>query len=165
MRMLFFPEGFSEMFRDAQGRPWQFFYFRWPAGRTAVQAINIHNPQVCLGSMGLDLVRQLPPLEIRANGIAFPFNVYLFSDRGRPILVFHSIIADRPLESHDAPMMESGANSLQGRWNSVVSGTRNRGQRLLEAAVWGTDNVAEASASLQQHLEKSLVTEDLTTRQ
>ncbi len=165
MRMLFFPEGFSEMFRDAQGRPWQFFYFRWPAGRTAVQAINIHNPQVCLGSMGLDLVRQLPPLEIRANGIAFPFNVYLFSDRGRPILVFHSIIADRPLESHDAPMMESGGNSLQGRWNSVVSGTRNRGQRLLEAAVWGTDNVAEASASLQQHLEKSLVTEDLTARQ
>lgn len=156
MRMLFFPEGFSEMFRDTQGRPWQFFYFRWPAGRTAVQAINIHNPRVCLGSIGMDLVRQLPPLEIRANGIVFPFNVYLFSDRGRPILVFHSIIADRLMKSDDAPMMETGSNSLQGRWTSVVRGTRNRGQRLLEAAVWGTDNVAEASASLQQYLEKSI---------
>ena len=165
MRMLFFPEGFSEMFRDTHGRPWQFFYFRWNAGRTAVQAINIHNPQVCLGSMGLELVRQLPPLEIRAKGISFPFNAYLFSDHGRPILVFHSIIADRQRESHDAPMMESGNNSLQGRWASVVSGTRNRGQRLLEAAVWGTDNVDEASASLQQYLEKSLETNETTARQ
>jgi len=156
MRMLFFPEGFSEMFRDPKGRPWQFFYFRWPAGRTAVQAINIHNPQVCLGSIGMKWVRQLPPLAIRAKGVNLPFNVYLFSDQGRPVLVFHSIIADRPSETDDSPMMESVGNSLGGRWQSVASGTRNRGQRLLEAAVWGTDNVAEASVSLQQYLEKSL---------
>jgi exosortase len=152
-RILFFPEGFSEMFRDGTGHHWQFFYFRWPAGRTAVQAINIHNPQTCLGSIGMKLERQLPPVEIRAGGVVLPFNVYVFSDQGRPILVFHSIIADRPPGAHDAPVMES---SMSGRWAAVASGMRNRGQRLLEAAVWGTENVADASATLQRFLEQSI---------
>ena len=152
-RIMFFPEGFSEMFRDGSGHHWQFFYFRWPAGRTAVQAINIHNPQTCLGSIGMKLERQLPPVDIRAGGMVLPFNVYVFSDQGRPILVFHSIIADHPAGSHDAPVMES---SMSGRWAAVASGMRNRGQRLLEAAVWGTENVADASATLQRFLEQSI---------
>jgi exosortase len=157
-RILFFPEGFSERFRDSEGRRWQFFYFRWPAGRTALQAINIHNPQTCLGSIGMELVRQLPLVEIRARGMVLPFNVYVFTDQGRPVLVFHSIIADRQQGSHDAPTMESssGNTSMSGRWDSVASGMRNRGQRLLEAAVWGTDNVFEASASLQRFLEQAI---------
>lgn len=157
-RILFFPEGFSERFRDAEGRHWQFFYFRWPAGRTAVQAIDIHNPKTCLGSIGMELVRQLPPIKIRAGGMVLPFNVYIFSDSGRPLLVFHSIIADRQRESHDSLMMETGSGntSLGGRWASVASGMRNQGQRLLEAAVWGTDNVDEASAALQRFLEQAI---------
>jgi len=118
-----------------------------------VQAINIHNPQTCLGSIGMKLERQLPPVEIRAGGVVLPFNVYVFSDQGRPILVFHSIIADRPPGAHDAPVMES---SMSGRWAAVASGMRNRGQRLLEAAVWGTENVADASATLQRFLEQSI---------
>jgi hypothetical protein len=86
--------------------------------------------------------------------------VYLFSDRGRPILVFHSIIADRQPDSHNALMLESerGSGSSQGRWAAVANGVRNRGQRLLEAAVWGTDHVAEASVALQRYLEQSLET-------
>lgn len=158
-RILFFPEGFSERFRDPAGRQWQFFYFRWPAGRTAVQAIDIHNPRTCLGSIGLDLVRQLPPVEIRAAGATLPFNVYLFSDQGRPILVFHSIIADRPLGSHDRAMDAlSGGSSLSKRWAAVAGGSRNSGQRLLEAAVWGTENVPEATDTLRRFLEQSVVT-------
>ena len=159
-RILFFPEGFSETFRDSKEHPWQIFYFRWPAGRTAAQAINIHNPETCLGSIGMKMVRQLEPLEIRAKGMILPFNVYLFSDRGRPILVFHSIIADRQTDSHNAPMLESetGIGSSQGRWAAVAGGVRNRGQRLLEAAVWGTDHVADASETLQRYLEQSLDT-------
>ena len=123
-----------------------------------MQAINIHNPQTCLGSIGLNLVRQLPPVEIRAGGMVLPFNVYVFEDQGRPLLVYHSIIADRLQESHDAPTMElaSGDTTLGGRWKSVAQGTRNRGQRLLEAAVWGTDNVVEASSALQRFLEQAI---------
>jgi hypothetical protein len=106
----------------------------------------------------MELVRQLPPIKIRAGGMVLPFNVYIFSDSGRPLLVFHSIIADRQRESHDAPMMETGSGntSLGGRWASVASGMRNQGQRLLEAAVWGTDNVDEASAALQRFLEQAI---------
>jgi hypothetical protein len=47
-------------------------------------------------------------------------------------------------------------SSMSGRWAAVASGMRNRGQRLLEAAVWGTENVADASATLQRFLEQSI---------
>jgi len=68
--------------------------------------------------------------------------------------------SDRQTDSHNAPMLESetGIGSSQGRWAAVAGGVRNRGQRLLEAVVWGTENVAEASTALQRYLEQSLET-------
>jgi exosortase/archaeosortase family protein len=50
-RMLFYPEGFSERWIRDDGKQRQVFYFRWPAGRTAVQAVSMHNPEVCLSSI------------------------------------------------------------------------------------------------------------------
>ena len=157
-RILFFPEGFSERFQDETGHTWQFFYFRWPAGRSAVQAINIHDPRTCLGSLGMELVRQLPPVEITAGGTRLPFRVFQFSDRGRPLVVFHSIIADRHADPEDTPMEQNPeTSSLQTRWQTVLRGQRNLGQRLLEAAVWDTDNATQAAATLQAFLDRSII--------
>ena len=156
-RILFFPEGFSERFRDDTGRNWQFFYFRWPAGRSAVQAIDIHDPRTCLGSLGMELVHQLPSIEIRSGGATLPFRVFQFSDHGRPLVVFHSIIADRPADSEDAGMDQNPASGLQARWQAVVSGQRNLGQRLLEAAVWDTEDAAQATATLQAFLDRAIL--------
>jgi exosortase len=156
-RILFFPEGFSERFRDDDGRNWQFFYFRWPAGRSAVQAIDIHDPRTCLGSLGMELVRQLPSIEIRSGGVSLPFRVFQFSDHGRPLVVFHSIIADRPAGSEDTEMDQSPASGPGARWQAVVNGQRNPGQRLLEAAVWDTEDAAQATTMLQAFLERAIL--------
>ncbi len=156
-RILFFPEGFSERFRDEAGRNWQFFYFRWPAGRSAVQAINIHDPRTCLGSMGMELVRQLPSTGIEARGVRLPFRVFLFRDGGRPLVVFHSIIADRDDRAEDAFMeATNGTPSGPNRWQSVLEGRRNLGQRLLEAAVWDTEDPVEAADILKKFLSQAI---------
>jgi exosortase/archaeosortase family protein len=156
-RILFFPEGFSERFRDEAGRNWQFFYFRWPAGRSAAQAINLHDPRTCLGSIGMELVRQLPSIEIPTPEARLPFRVFLFRDGNRPLVVFHSIIADRREDTDDEAMdPHSGIPTGPNRWQAVLQGRRNLGQRLLEAAVWDTEDPFEAAATFQKFLTQAI---------
>ena len=156
-RVLFHPEGFSETFRDTEGYKWQFFFFRWPPGRTAIQALGIHDPRTCLGSLGMEMKRHLPSATIEAHGVEFPFRVYEFDDSGRRLLVFHAILSDgsktNPIPELDA---ERPYDSLLGRWEAVKNGSRNSGQSLLEAAVWDTDDPAAAAETLRQFLERAV---------
>jgi exosortase/archaeosortase family protein len=159
-RILFYPEGFSERFLDTGGRNWQFFYLRWPAGRTAIQALNIHDPRTCLASIGMVLDRQLPSITISVGDQTFRFRVFLFHDEGRPILVFHSIIAGGVAASNDSTITENLVDenyTLQGRWNVVRKGIRNRGQSLIEAAVWNTTDVSLAANELTKFLSSVMV--------
>ncbi|MEI8292368.1 MAG: exosortase/archaeosortase family protein [bacterium] len=158
-RILFHPEGFSERFIDSHGRNWQYFYLRWPAGRTAIQALNIHDPRTCLASIGMKLEKQLPSVTLHPGGQSFRFRVFLFRDAGRPVLVFHSIVADGVSESHSVSGeddMGSGEYTLKGRWEIVKKGIRNRGQTALEAAVWGTSDVSSAANSLTSFMTLAL---------
>ena len=158
-RILFFPDGFSERFADSGGRTWQLFYLRWPAGRTAIQALNIHDPRTCLASIGMVLEKQLPSLTIQVGKVSFPFRVFLFRDAGRPVLVFHSIIAGGISTEHSSSGNEtlSGEEyTLKGRWKVVTMGIRNRGQTLLEAAVWNTTDVATAANTLASFLTRAM---------
>ncbi len=157
-RMLFFPEGFSECFTDAKQHVWQFFYFRWPAGRSAIQAVSIHDPQTCLSSIGMVLVRRLESRVIEVAGIPIPFRLFLFRDRGRYVLVFHAIIADG--ESLSDERSQSFSYTLSGRWRAVKEGVRNRGQRLIEAAAWDVTDADQATESLRSFLQASLIRND-----
>jgi exosortase len=154
-RILFFPDGFSERFADSEGRKWQIFYLRWPAGRTAIQALNIHDPRTCLASIGMVLEKQLNSLTIQVGKESFRFRVFLFRDAGRHVLVFHSIIAGGISSEHDSyedETISGEGDTLRGRWNVVAKGIRNRGQTLLEAAVWNTTDVTTASNTLAEFL-------------
>jgi len=158
-RILFFPEGFSERFLDYAGQNWQIFYLRWPAGRTAIQALNIHDPRTCLGSIGMVLEKQLPSMTIQVGKESFRFRVFLFRDAGRPVLVFHSIIAGGVSNAHssdDDEMLRGEEYTLKGRWKVVTKGIRNRGQTLLEAAVWNTTDAATAADTLATFLTRAM---------
>ncbi len=157
-RMLFFPEGFSERFVDRNQHIWQFFYLRWPAGRSAIQAVSIHDPQTCLSSIGMVLVKQLDPRLIEVDGIPVYFRVFLFTDRGRHVLVYHAILADG--EKAGEGRSRAFAYTLAGRWRAVREGVRNRGQRLIEAAVWDITDVDQATESLRTFLQSTLIRKD-----
>jgi hypothetical protein len=132
------------------------FYFRWPPGRSAVQAINIHDPRTCLASIGMTLERQLPDETVRLGGQSLRFRVFLFRDSSRPVLVFHSVIAEGLKNSDDQTALDKTGYTLSGRFAMVAEGLRNRGQRLIEAAVWNTTDVARATEELSAQLQSSL---------
>lgn len=160
-RILFFPEGFSERFVDASGHNWHFFFLRWPAGRTAIQALSIHDPRTCLASIGMSLEKQLPSVTIKAGSESFRFRVFLFREFTRPVLVFHSVVAGGSLNNHSEntdERFEDEEYTLKGRLKVVGRGIRNQGQTLIEAAVWNTSDVAAASSSLASFLRANIDT-------
>jgi hypothetical protein len=105
------------------------------------------------------LEKQLPSMTIQVGEESFRFRVFLFRDAGRPVLVFHSIIAGGVSNAHssdDDEMLRSEEYTLKGRWKVVTKGIRNRGQTLLEAAVWNTTNAATAADTLATFLTRAM---------
>ena len=145
----------SEQWRDDKGWQWQSFYFHWPPGPTSVQsAFIVHDPRVCLGAAGFELERPLPDWTAEANGFRIPFQRYLFRDRGRPVHVFHAVVEDdgAPSAADAAFSFDAGA-----RFRDLLAGRRNRGLRVLEFAVRGPADPAEAEAAAQQWLDRRII--------
>jgi exosortase len=152
LRMLFHPEGFSEKWIGERGEAGQVFFFQWPAGRTAVQSVQMHSPEVCLASMGMHMERPLADFETGSPG-GPRLHAWLFTQGGRPVYVFHSIM------EQEGGALENQAVADQtpiARIASVGLGKRNRGQRMLEVALWNLQNESEARSALASYLSDSL---------
>ena len=154
--ILLFPDvAKSEQWRDDRGWQWQSFYFHWPPGPSSVQsAFIVHDPRVCLGAAGFELERPLPSWTAEANGFRIPFQRYLFRDRGRPVHVFHAVVEDDGTPS----AADAGFNFDAGvRFRNLLVGRRNQGLRVLEFAVRGPTDPAEAEAAAQKWLDRRIV--------
>ena len=147
----------SEQWRDENGWQWQSFYFHWPPGPTSVQsAFIVHDPRVCLGAAGFELEHPLPTWTASINGFQVPFQRYLFRDRGRPVHVFHAVVEDDGSPS----AADAGFSFNAGeRWRNLVQGRRNRGLRVLEFAVRGPTDPAEAELAAAAWLQKRITAE------
>lgn len=154
--ILLFPDtAFSDQWRDDNGWQWQAFYFRWKPGKTSVQsAFVVHDPRICLGAAGFDLDRKLPEWTADAGGFRIPFQRYIFLDRGRPVHVFHAVVED-----DGTPVTTGDSFGRDARWDNILSGRRNRGLRVLEFAVRGPIDPAEAEAAAAGWLSRRIGTE------
>lgn len=152
LRMLHHPRGFSEKWTAPSGEAGQAFFFEWPPGRTALQAIAVHNPEVCLGSMGMRKAEVLPPVIFTSEGATVPFRAWLFEDRGRPVYVFHTM-----MEPGRASMVPEDPDLNEWSWfRNLREGRRNRGQRMVEVAFWNLPDRESARASLEAYLRQSI---------
>jgi len=156
--VLLYPDtAISEQWRDESGCLWQSFFFHWPPGPTSVQsAFIVHDPRVCLGAVGFELESKLPSWTASAGGFRIPFQRYLFRDRGRPVHVFHAAIEDdgTPTAADNQAVFGAGT-----RWDNVLRGRRNRGLRVLELAVRGAEDAAQAERAAQRWLQHRIITE------
>lgn len=156
LKMLFYPEGFSERWLIGDNAGGQAFYFRWPAGRTSQQAVTMHRPEVCLSNFGMKLIRPLPSRDYSSEGITIPFRSWFFEQRGVPVYVFQALIE----EGRTGSGMTSQLNdSLRGRLRSVLEGRRNRGQRMIEVAFWNLPDAQSAGEALDRYLQGALTVE------
>ena len=150
MAMLFHPEGFSEKWTFPSGIAGQVFYFRWPPGRSSVQAMRMHSPEICLESIGMKLQEHLGSVTV--SGI--PFDSLLFSQGARLVRVFHARIRE------DVASGTSGEGFLDTpaeRIGNLLQGRRNRGERMIEIAFWNAPDDNAARLALGQYLGEALI--------
>lgn len=152
LRMLFYPEGFSEKWIAGPGEQGQVFYFEWPPGRMAAQAVSMHNPEVCLSNIGLVMKSPLLPAVFSVGEEQIPFNCWLFDDRGSPVYVFHALLE----QGADAGSGKILKDSPSGRLRALLSGHRNHGQRMVEVALWNLPSYQAARLALSQYLHDSV---------
>ena len=153
-RMLFYPQGFSEKWSGSGGEIGQVFVFQWPTGRTALQSVQMHSPEVCLASMGMHLEKKLADFNINYGaGGELLLHSWLFTQQGRPVYVFHSI-----LEQSEGPLGSSITTdqTSKGRLENLKLGKRNRGQRMIEVAFWNLHDESQARGALARYLGESL---------
>lgn len=152
LRMLFYPDGFSEKWIESRKAQGQVFYFQWPAGRVAAQAVTMHNPEVCLSSVGIVMNASLQPLVFKMGKEELTFKAWLFSDNGNPVYVFHTLVE----QGARSGVSEMLSDSPIGRLRAVLTGHRNHGQRVVEVAFWNLSNESEARQALVRYLQKSI---------
>lgn len=130
----------------ALGDEWWGFYARWEPHRTAAQLVRSHSPEICLPAIGRDFQGDLPPLQIEAAGAPLSFRAYRFAQNGRPLFVFVCIEEDKVARGAS----ELPEWSTRGRLEAAWTGRRNLGQRLLELALLGASDSADAMREAAQ---------------
>lgn len=145
--------------RDAEGRRWVAHYFRWDPGRNAVRTVIVHDPRVCIGASGKELVQTLPSASHAVGGIVLPFDAYWFRDRGEDVFVFNCVVEDVRRGPGQEP--EGNEVTMSSRLEAVRAGKRNLGQRRLELAVWGARDAAAAREAFLKLLGEQLVVQEV----
>ncbi|MEI6278103.1 MAG: exosortase/archaeosortase family protein [Verrucomicrobiae bacterium] len=152
--ILRFPSGFSETWRDDGGLRWQAYYFRWDPGKVGAQVTRIHQPTVCLGATGMVLDQTYEPLVYQKGALRIRLDAYRFKENGRPLYVFYSISEDYSQLDDKPP---SGGITIKGRFDAVLEGRRNRGQRMLELVAANAGSYEEAERSLRAALDRNIL--------
>ena len=152
LRLLFYPTGFSEKWITSEGKRGQMFFFEWPAGRTAVQAVAMHNPEACLSSVGMYLLSSLAPVNCELGSGKIPFRSWVFEEHGRLVYVFQALI-EKGAESGINP--DAPEDSPSGRLRSLLTARRNKGQRMVEVALWDCPDEISAKKELLRTLQEA----------
>ena len=136
-----------------RGVRWWTFFAHWKPKRAALQLVRSHSPEICLPAIGRNFRMARPDINVRAGPVSLDFRSYEFEQNGRSLFVFVCIQEDKRVASGPA---DTGEWNLGGRLQAALDGKRNLGQRLLEIAVLGLDDFAQASEALSKIAEEIL---------
>lgn len=147
-RILRFTEGQSAQWPNSDGTHWQFFYFRWAPGRTAINLARNHTPDICLPAAGHKLANLPDTRSVDLGATMLNFRSFAAGTSARPLYVFYSLWED----GSESQVSSSQTLTVESRLNAIKSRRRNPGQRVLEIAIANAKDFAEAEASLRRHL-------------
>ncbi|MFN0130090.1 MAG: exosortase/archaeosortase family protein [Verrucomicrobiales bacterium] len=156
-QLLRYQGGWSARWRTPQGHQLHGFFLTWGAGQAPPEILHSHEPGNCLTLAGMTLVRAHPEplyMEITPDH-AIKFQVLEFSDRGRPLHVFHAVEETIALRPRHVPVPEG--LTRHARLHAAWTGQRNEGLRLIEVGIWNAADVNEARRVMSNFLNASLL--------
>jgi len=132
---------------------WWTFFGHWKPQRAALQLVRSHSPEICLPAIGRTFRGAQPDANVQTESVSLDFRSYEFEQDSRPLFVFVCIQEDKRVASAPA---DTGEWNLAGRLKAALDGKRNLGQRLLEIAVLGLDDFAQAKEALAKTVQEIL---------
>jgi exosortase len=157
--ILHYDDAKSAAWEEPQGVRWWTFFGRWKPQRAALQLVRSHSPEICLPAIGRTFRGARPDANVQAESVSLDFLSYEFEQNNRPLFVFVCIQEDKRLAS---ALPDTGEWNLAGRLKAALQGKRNLGQRLLEIAVLGLDDFAQAKEALSKTVREILRAEKTT---
>jgi exosortase/archaeosortase family protein len=151
--LLRYNEGGSATWRTPENHEWLLYSFRWLPGRTAALFVRNHRPDICLPASGLTMVDERDIQLVNINGVNLPLRFYRFAQDQVPLHIAYCYWDGRSDYDNDR---QAGTEdwSIRGRVNAALQGRREIGARMLELAVWGYTDDAEARQVLIAELNK-----------
>jgi exosortase len=157
--ILHYDEAKSAAWENPRGVRWWSFFAHWKPQRAALQLVRSHSPEICLPAIGRTFRRVRPGLNLSAGSASLEFRSYEFEQNGRPLFVFVCIQEDKRVASG---VTDSEEWNLRGRLRAASHGKRNLGQRLLEIAILGVDDFAQAAEAVSKTVEEIVKVEPPT---
>lgn len=157
--ILHYDEAKTAAWEEPRGVHWWSFFAHWKPRRAALQLVRSHSPEICLPAIGRNFRSTRPDASVRAGPVSLDFRSYEFEQNGRPLFVFVCIQEDKRVATGPA---DTGEWNLPGRLRAAFDGKRNLGQRLLEVAVLGFDDFAQAREALSRIAEEIVRAEKTT---
>ena len=157
--ILHYDEAKSAAWEDPGGVRWWSFFAHWKPQRAALQLVRSHSPEICLPAIGRTFRGTRPTLNLSAGSAPLEFRSYEFEQNGRPLFVFVCIQEDKRVASG---LSNSEEWNLRGRLRAAFHGKRNLGQRLLEIAILGLDDFAQASDAVSKAVAEIVKVENPT---
>jgi exosortase len=158
--ILHYDNGKAAAWEEPPGIRWWSFFAAWKPQRAALQLVRSHSPEICLPAIGRTFRHAQPDVTVSAHDVSLDFRSYEFEQNGRPLFVFVCIQEDKRTRSGE---VDSGEWNLPGRLRAAWQGKRNLGQRLLEIAVLGYNDFAQARGALSKTAGEVVVPGSATT--
>jgi len=151
--LLRYNEGGSATWQTEENRTWLLYSFRWLPGRTAALFVKNHRPDICLPASGLTMMDESSVQLMKINGVNLPLRFYRFRQEQVPLHIAYCYWDGRSDYDNDQQAGEEDW-SIRGRLRAARDGKREIGARMLELAVWGFEDDAEAHRTLIAALNK-----------
>lgn len=147
--------GHHYAWREADGSMWQAFYFRWNKAdtllrRATVHLAKTHRPEHCLVSAGKTLLHQSDPRTLELGEVTLPYRALEFDDRGRLLHVFFVAWEEETPAGVFANMRDTSFSRIR----AALAGTRGKGQRVMEVAIWGFSDSSQAEGAFKERMKQ-----------
>jgi len=141
---------------EPDGTQWQVFYFNWLPGRVSGFLAKRHTPEICLEATGMKLISGPKLVMMNIHGIDLPVRCYTFdNDKQGLVQVFHCRW-EAGAGNHTYVENESARYNLI---RAVWTGRGNKGQKVLEFAIYGQNDAEAALQAFIAELNRLVVVE------
>jgi exosortase len=147
--LLRFDDGKQGQWREADGTAWQAYYFNWMPGRVAGYLAKRHTPDICLTATGLKMISGPDLTVMDIHGVRLPMRYYVFDSAAGQLQVYQCHW-DPGAGQQTYANESSRFNLIRGIW----AGRGNKGQKVLEVIISGSNDPESARNALIQQLDK-----------